>query len=174
MFQNRNNYKIIGILFSVDLIEIIGDKKKLKVLNEISKCKDLISIRNISKKTNISPTTVYRIFNYFCKVGLLKKEKVGKFSVYKKTKELDRILPKKDPLDEFIEMVKDLSEGIQLIGKSERGANLIIITDKINKVKSIENKFNKRDFKINSIILNKEQYKRLEEMKMIPKGKVIK
>ena len=158
----------------MDLLDIVGDKKKIKILNEISKQKDFISLREISRKTKISPSTVYRIFSEFVKLGIIKKVRINSINVYKPTKKLLEIKMRKEPFDEFIESIKPFVEEIYLVGKSEKGANLIIITDNPNEIKRIETIFNKNnDFRVQSITLDKDSYKRLTELKVIQSGERI-
>ena len=158
----------------MNILDIVGDKKKIKILNEISKQKDFISLRGISRETGIPPSTVYRIFSEFVELGLIKKMKINSINIYKPTKKLNEIELRKEPFEEFVDNIKPFVEEIYLVGKSDKGANLIIITSKPNDIKRIESIFNKNnEFRIQSITLDKESYKRLKELRVIQSGKKI-
>ena len=158
----------------MDIIELIGDEKKIKIIKEIANSEsDTISIREVSRKTKIPVSTVYRIFKEFEEKGILTSKNFGERKVYFINENINLSYFKQDPLKKFIELVKDYVSEIRLITRSSKGANIVVITDNITNYKKAENQFESKSFKIQSIVLNAEQFQRLKQMGMVKEGEVI-
>ncbi len=156
----------------MDILEIVGDKKKIEVLKQIANSdSEIISIREISRKSKLPVSTVYRIFKELESKNVLKSKEVGGKKIYF-IGEVDLSMFKKDPIEKYVEIVKEYVKEIRLVNRSSKGANLVVITDDITNFKKAEAKFNNK-FKIQTIVLNEEQFQRLKQMGMVKEGEII-
>ncbi len=156
----------------MNIIEIVGDKKKIEVLKQIANSdSEIISIRDISRKAKLPVSTVYRIFKELEEKQVLKSKNVGGKKIYF-VGNVDLSMFKKDPIEKYVEIVKEYVSEIRLVNRSSKGANLVVITEDISNFKKAEAKF-KDKFKIQTIVLNEEQFQRLKQMGMVKEGEVI-
>ncbi|MCD6575640.1 MAG: winged helix-turn-helix transcriptional regulator [Nanoarchaeota archaeon] len=162
-----------------NILKSMFDEKTISVLSEIPGRKT-IGIREISRKTNIPVATVYRIFKKLEKSGLLKKTKSGVFSFYEVNQNskayllLERLIPKKSPLDIFTTIVsKEKTEEIHLLDEGEDRASLLVIGNvKTKKVQEICDAIKKEfGYSIKPLVLTRAQYENMVSLNIAPASK---
>ena len=161
------------------ILKSLFDKKTVSILSEIPGKKN-IGVREVARKTNLSVATVYRIFQKLEKGGLLKKKKVGVFSVYEvdeKSKAyaiVEKLIPKQTPLEIFTKIVsKEKTEEIRLLEESQDKANVLVIgnvkTKKIQDIcKAIKKEF---AYSIQPLVLTRAQHENMASLNIAPVSK---
>ena len=150
------------------------DHKKISVLKTLYFAKEGMYLRELAKKSNVSVSSVFRILQELMKVNLVRVKEVGMmkfFSLVKneKTRFLDGWFKEESMLDLFVRAVRDM-EGVKkllLHGKVEESqAKVILIGEKVDesKIKEICEKIKEKGFDLSCLILNEEQFDKLDKM----------
>jgi hypothetical protein len=172
-----NNLPVLSELF---------DKKILKVLNLFleNKAREF-HLREVAKESKVPLASAFRIVSKLIGMGVVEQIVIKKFKLLKwadneKSRKVDLVvMGRKNPIEFFIDMIKDL-EGISaliLYGTPDRdGANILIIGNNVdsNEIKmstaKTKEKFN---FNVTALVLNDEQFDQMNKMGLYPKTKKI-
>jgi hypothetical protein len=171
---------------SVTLLENLFDNKILNVLKLFVNNEDKkYYLREVSRLTNTSAASTYRILNKLVDLQVLKLIKIKKTKLYtlsenKNLEFLKSVLKiEKRVIDYFVERAKEISEvdAIVLHGKKQKDrANLLLIGGNIDsgKVKilcaEIKEKYN---FTITTLQLQREQFEQMSAMGLYSGGKKV-
>ncbi len=155
----------------MEILELVADKKKLKIMKYIANNED-ISIRDASRKTGIPVATVYRIFKDLENKNVLISKTFGGKNYYTVNDEIDLSPFKEDPLKRYLSAIGNAVNEVRLINRSDKGANVVIITENLTEFKKAEKNYTDK-FKIQSIVLTPDQFQRLKQMGMVKEGEVI-
>jgi len=161
----------------IELLEKIFDDKTVKILKELVTVSDIFYLRDISKKTGVSLATTYRIMQRLVNLGMVEKEKVGKFIQYKvnkgeKFKEVYTLLSGEeiDPIKLFKNKIEDkFGSSFRIFNTKDK--KLFLIGENIGDIIDIS-----RDIEISTGVrlsilkLTEEQFKRMKEMGLISEG----
>lgn len=172
-----NNLPVLSELF---------DRKIIKVLNIFLENKDKeFHLREVAKESKVPLASAFRIVSKLIELGLVEQIVIRKFKLLKwadneKSRKVDLIvMGRKNPIEFFTEMVKDI-EGISaliLYGTPDRdGANILIIGNNVdsNQIKLATAKAKERfNFNITALVLNDEQFDQMNKMGLYPKTKKI-
>jgi DNA-binding transcriptional regulator GbsR (MarR family) len=150
------------------------DHKKISVLKTLYFAKEDMYLRELAKKSKVSVSSVFRILQELMRLGLVRVKEVGMmkfFSLVKneKTRFLDGWFKEETLLDVFVESVQNM-EGVKnllLTGKAESNrANVILIGEKVDesRIKEICWKIKEKGFDLSCLVLNEEQFEKLDKM----------
>src|SRR3989339_384623 len=118
-----------------EVLSKLLDHKKITILHHLYLTKEEMYLREIAKKTNLPPSSVFRILQELNSIGLVSTRTIKTLKLYsliknEKTKFLDDWFKEESQLDLFIKEIKTI-EGIKRVllqGKIEKNqANVIII-----------------------------------------------
>lgn len=194
MFHNWNSVSKMKYLYrtsayhfhveDVNILEQLFDSKIVAIIKIFTQSEDSqFYLREISKKTSISPSTTYRILKRLVTLNILKLEenknnKLYKLAKNKNSKYLKKILKtEKRIVDAFIDAVK-VHKGIEEIimhGKEKKDrADVFIIGKGIDanaiKILSAEIK-EKYGFMLSTLTFTKEQFEQMSAMGLFPREK---
>jgi len=159
-----------------NILKSMFDEKTISILSEMPGRKT-IGIREVSRKTKIPVSTVFRIFQKLEKSGLLKKTKSGVFSFYEINQNskayllLERLMPKRSPIEIFTTIVsKEKTEEIHLLDEGENVSSVLVIGNvKTKKVQEICDAI-KKEFghSIKPLVLTRAQYDNMVSLNIAP------
>ncbi len=164
-----------------NILKSMFDEKTISILSEMPG-KKIIGIREVSRKTKIPVSTVFRIFQRLEKSGLLRKTKSGVFSFYEIDQNskayllLERIMPKKSPLDIFTTIVsKEKTEEIHMLDEGDDRASILVIGNvKTKKIQEICDAIKKEfGYSIKPLVLTRAQYDNMVSLNIAPSSKKV-
>ena len=160
----------------IDVLKELFDKKIFSILDVLinDNSSEGLYLREIAKKSKVSPASTHRILNKLMKMNIINQIKIKQLKLYK----MDRTKPgflhnllKKDirAINLFVDMVKELGgiDAIILHGEEQDRANVLLIGTDIDnaKVKEICGELQtKHKFTISPLVLVKEQYEQMIRM----------
>ncbi len=160
-----------------DLIKQLFDKKIIRVISVFVKNKKKqFYLREISRLSNVSPATTYRILKKLLNAKVIREIRIGKFKAYEiiddqRLKALEGLIKEEPrPLDEFIHNISLLDgiDSVILHGKATpKSANLLVIgKDETNaQVSEIASKIKKEHrFSIDFLILSDMQFSQMNRL----------
>lgn len=150
------------------------DHKKISVLKTLHFAKDEMYLREIAKKSKVSVSSVFRIMQELMGLGLVRMKEVGMMKFFglvrnERSRFLDGWFKEESMLDIFVRAVQDM-EGLKKVflqGKIKGNqANVILIGEGIDnsRVKEICDKIKEKGFDLSYLILNGEQFEKLDSM----------
>lgn len=150
------------------------DHKKISVLKTLYFAKEDMYLRELAKKSEVSVSSVFRILQELMRLGLVRVKEVGMMKFFslvrnEKTRFLDGWFKEETLLDVFVKAVRDM-EGVKkllLHGKAEMSqANVILIGEKVDesRIKEICGKIKEKGFNLSCLVLNEEQFEKLDRM----------
>ena len=159
------------------MLKGLFDKKILSVLDILinDKSDEGLYLREIAKKSRVSPASTHRILNKLLALELINQIKIKQLKLYKiniskQTKFLHNLL-KKDirVINLFVDTIKEIHEiqAVILHGEERDRANVLLIGEGINnaKVKEICGELQtKHKFTISPLVLVAEQYEQMIKM----------
>jgi DNA-binding transcriptional ArsR family regulator len=162
----------------INLLKGLFDKKILSILDILvnDKSEEGLYLREISKKSKVSPASTYRILKKLMEMNIIKQTKIKQLKLYKadKTKQTEFLykLLKKDIriINLFVDMAKEIDniQAIILHGQEQADrANVLLIGEGINsaKIKEICGSLQtKHRFTISPLVLAAEQYEQMIKM----------
>lgn len=161
----------------LNILKELFDKKILSVLDILinDKSNEGLYLREIAKKSKVSPASTYRILKKLLDLELINQNKIKQLKLYKtnkskQTKFLHNLL-KKDirAINLFVDIIKEIKnvDSIILHGEEPERANILLIGENIDnaKIKEICGKLQeKHKFTISPLVLVKEQYEQMIRM----------
>jgi DNA-binding transcriptional ArsR family regulator len=161
----------------INVLKGLFDKKILSILDILinDNSEEGLYLREISKKTRVSPASTHRILNKLMDMELVNQIKIKQLKLYKinknkKTRFLHNLL-KKDirVINLFVDMIKELDnvESVILHGEEPDRANVLLIGQGIDNAKVKEicgNLQTKHRFTISPLVLVAEQYEQMSKM----------
>lgn len=171
---------------NIEVLKSLFDNKRIRIINALLYERNKqFYLRELSKVSNVSLATTYRILNQLVKLNIVKIIAVSKFKLYQindneQAMFLAGILKeRKRALQEFVDTVSAI-KGINMIilhgEETETKANLLIIgedidTDHLKRVSSsIKERF---DFNITYMTLTSQQYEQMSSIGLLSKQKKI-
>ena len=161
----------------IDVLKQLFDKKILRIIHVFLQNKNKqFYLRELSRAANVSPATTYRIIGKLVKAGIIEEIKISKFKVYKiiineKTKGLSKLLKEEvNPLEIFVDKAKEIKgiDSIILHGKKTNKSSNILIIGKDDVSKKVDGVVmdikQKHNFKIDFLILSKQQFKQMTKL----------
>lgn len=162
------------------LLKEVFDDKTVRVLEELTKIQDIFYLRDLSKETGVSLATTYRIIKKLVDIGIVKKEKVGKFVQYKvkkgeKFNEINSMLlgEEIDPLKIFKkEIEKKHNSSFQLYNTKD--GKTFLISKSIDDVKESKKKTKERTGEeLNILTVTPDQFENMKDMGIIKSGEYL-
>lgn len=167
-----------------DILEQLIDPKTLKIIRVFfENDKKQFYLREISKLTEVSPASSFRILNKLVDLKIIDLIKSAKFKTYRlsdneTTRFLGQLIKKqKQVLQILVTRIKDIKEleEVILYGKEEKDkANILLIGANIpvdaakDVCSSIKEEFN---YTITPLILTREQFEQMDRMGLYPEKK---
>ncbi|MBT4651003.1 winged helix-turn-helix transcriptional regulator [Candidatus Woesearchaeota archaeon] len=157
--------------------EVLGgllDHKKVAVLKTLYFAKGEMYLREIAKKSGVSVSTVFRILQELSAIGLIRVKEIRMMKFYglvrnERSRFLEGWFKEPSLLDFFVENVGGMDgvKRILLHGKLEENrANVILLGEGVDdaRVKLICEKIKEKGFDLSYLILNEEQFEKLDAM----------
>jgi predicted DNA-binding transcriptional regulator len=162
-----------------EILSSLFDRKTVEVLKVLLVKENVFYLRDVSRETGVSLATTFRIVQRFLPLGLVKREKQGKFTIYKINKDCDiysklydLIIGKpvdpanllKDELDKYYRGEYKL---FPIKGSDNK---IFVIGDKIDKAivdSAVKTVFETSEIEINSMLVNEEQFVNMQNMGLI-------
>ncbi len=162
-----------------EIMASLFDKKIVKILKHFIKNEDSeFYLREISRQTNVSAASTYRILSKLAELDILEIREIKTAKLYKlkKNKIVDflKSIMEIDVLEYFTERASKIKnvEEILLLGKKGKSkANVLILGNNINsiEIKNIISEIKeKHSFTINQMCLSREQYGQMSSMGLYP------
>jgi len=150
------------------------DHKKISVLKTLHFAKEDMYLRELAKKSEVSVSSVFRILQELMRLGLVRVKEVGMMKFFslvrnEKSRFLEGWFKEESLLDVFVAGVKGM-EGVKKIflqGKVEENrGNIILIGEAVDdlRVKEICEKIKEKGLDLSFLILNEEQFEKLDKM----------
>lgn len=161
----------------IEMLEKIFDDKTVKIIKELITVSDIFYLRDISKKTGVSLATTYRISQRLVKLGIVEKEKVGKFIQYRVKKgeiyhELYALLSGEevDPIKLFKTKIENkYGPSCKIFNTKDK--KLFLIGNNLGDITEISKDIEKSTgVRLSILKVDDEQFKRMREMGLIREG----
>ncbi len=168
-------------MYKQELLTELIDSKIAAVLRVMLNASEELYLKEISTKSNVPITSVFRILNQLVEMDVLEKKEWKNSKVYK-CKQNERVDFLKELFHEefdgvrvFLDQVREMSSVSSVIMQGERSkdrANVLLIGQNINveKVDSICDELRRHNFDLSYLTLTKEQYEQMSRMGMYTKG----
>jgi len=165
------------------LLATLFDAKTVEVLKKLLVKKDIFYLRDLSRETNVSLATTYRIVQKLTKLGLVSKEQKDKFTFYTLVKdspvykELYTLIigTAPDPIATLRSELEKKGKEFSLYLLKGREKKIFIVSAKLDDatVKPIIDKIaGKTGQKLNYLVLKPAQFNQMQEMGLIDKNKL--
>jgi len=166
------------------LLANLFDAKTVEVLKKLLIKQDIFYLRDLSRETNVSLATTFRIVQKLAKLGLVAKEQKDKFTFYTLVKDspaykelytliigaspdpisaLRKGLESKYGSDFLLYLLKGKEKKIFVISDKADSSNVRDVVDAVS---------NKIGNKINHIVLKTAQFEQMKDMGLIDAGKL--
>jgi len=156
------------------VLQSLLDHKKISVLKTLHFAKEEMYLRELAKKSEVSVTSVFRILQELSRLGLIRMREVGTMKFFslvrnEKSQFLESWFKEESLLDVFIRYVSGLKglKRVLLHGKMEGNrANILLIGEGIDNVgvKGVCEKIKERGLDLSYVILNEDQFEKLDSM----------
>lgn len=166
------------------LLANLFDSKTVEVLKKLLIKKDIFYLRDISRETNVSLATTYRIVQKLAKLGLVAKEQKDKFTFYTLVrdspayKELYALIigTAPDPISALrIELESKYGSNFSLYllkGKEKKVFVVSSIADNKAVKESVDKVSDKIGKKINHMVFTPAQFQQMQEISLIDRAKL--
>ncbi|UCD04436.1 MAG: winged helix-turn-helix transcriptional regulator [Candidatus Woesearchaeota archaeon] len=161
----------------IELLEKIFDDKTVKILRELITVSDIFYLRDVSKRTGVSLATTYRIMQRLVNLGMVEKEKVGKFIQYriKKGEKYNEVYAlisgeEVDPIKLFKTKIEN-KYGSSFTIFNTQDKKLFLIGKDIGDISDISKDIERSTgVRLSILKVDPEQFKRMKEMGLIKDG----
>ena len=166
------------------LLSNLFDAKTVDVLKKLLIKKDRFYLRDLSRETNVSLATTYRIVQKLAKLGLVLKEQNDKFTFYKLAKDspayrelysliigtapdpisaLRTNLAEKYGSDFSLYLLKGKEKKVFVVSNIAENKDVRAVVDEVS---------NKMGQKLNHLVIKPAQFKQMQEIGLINKAKL--
>lgn len=157
-----------------NVLEALFDEKTIAVLKQLLSKKDIFYLRDLSRESNVSLATTYRIVQKLKDLGLVQKKQQDKYSIY----ELNRSSPlfeqiytlilgiRPDPIELLKRKIAELS--LELHITKDKKVFIIGDTSKSEAVNSITAEIEaETGIRIKYLLMSAEQFKQMQDMNLV-------